>query len=156
MMPDAPAQPNGPMQNRMMAPQGSMPPPQGAPMGGLPPGAMMPPQNAMQAPQPAPAPAPTPEQIAEGRQHLNAVRESLTALAARPIGHLTKKDVFDEAATMLSKGAFSTPEAKQSLIVQLAAMPDDEPDIRKTIGRMLLHVTGVTAQFHGQYGQEAS
>ena len=141
LMPDAPAP-----QNAMMQPPG------GTPAGGMAPGGMMPPPNAMMAPQAAPAPAPSPAEIAEARKHLGAIMDALTSVASKPRGDLTKKDVFDAAAEMIAKGGFPTATSRQSLIVTLANMPDDEPALRKEIGRMMLRVAQVREAFHGVHG----
>lgn len=154
LMPDAPqagaqagAQASGP-QNALMRPQG------GPPGGGGMPGGMMPPQNALmaQGAPPAPAPPPSPEQVAEARKHLGAIMGALTKVAATPRGDLTKKDVFDAAAEMIARGGFPTAASRQSLIVTLANMPDDEPDLRKAIGRMMLRVAQVSDAFRGVHG----
>ncbi len=136
-------------QNRFMLPQDG--PPAGAPMAG----GIMPPQNAMMAPGAAPAPPappPSPEQVDEARKHLGAIMGALTSVAKTPRGELTKKDVFDAAAEMIAKGGFPTPASRQSLVVTLANMPDDEPSLRKEIGRMMLRVAEVQGAFHQVHG----
>lgn len=85
-----------------------------------------------------------PEQIAAARAHMGVVMEGLLGLAAKPEGSLSKRDLFNAAGEMIAQGAFSTPEAKQQLVAQLAQIPDDEASIRKAIGGQLMQL-GETA-----------
>ena len=126
--------PSAPMPNSPSA--GMMQGPQGPPMGG---------------PMPPPVP-PAPEQLKTARTHIGAVISGLRSLVDRPRGDLTKKDVFEAAAEMIAKGAFPTPESKQALVVQLAQMPDDEPDIRQMLGGMLLQTSHVQSAIHSMHG----
>ena len=137
MQPEQPQAPNPMMQG-------------GPPAGGPPPNQMMPGAG---GPQPPPAmPNPTPQQVAEFRTHIGAVVDGLLGLVSKPVGDLTKKDAFDAAAEMIAKGAFPTPETKQDLIVQLAQLPDDEPDLRKALGATLLNVSMIRAKLHEIHG----
>ena len=78
--------------------------------------------------------------------------DGLIALVSKPKGDLTKKDVFDEASTMIAKGAFPTPESKQQLITALANLPDDEMDIRKFLGKQLLALSTFRNHMHNSFG----
>ena len=62
--------------------------------------------------------------------------------------------MFDAAAEMISRGGFPTPESRQSLIVTLAGMPEDEPSLRKEVGRMRLRVAQARDAFHPVHGTD--
>lgn len=94
----------------------------------------------------------TPEDIAKGHKALDASITGLIKLVSMPRGELTKKDVYDEASTMISHGAFPTPEDKQSLIVALASLPDDEEGIRKALGKQLMAATDFQGKYHAAMG----
>ena len=95
---------------------------------------------------------PSPDEIKMHRQHVGAIVDGLRSLAAKPRGDLTKKDVFDAASEMIAKGAFPTPEAKQILIGELAKLPEDEPDLRKAIGGLLLQTSQTQQMLHQAFG----
>ena len=116
----------------------------------MPPGAMQGPPGGM--PPGPPQPPPTPEQLKTARTHIGAIVNGLRDLVNKPRGDLTKKDVFDAAADMISKGAFPTPESKQDLIVHLANLPDDERGLRTAIGGLLLQTGGVQDAIHQMHG----
>ncbi len=122
---------------------------QGQLMGNGPPVAPPGPANGIPPQMPPP---PSPEEIKTLRQHVGAVVDGLRSLAAKPRGDLTKKDVFDAASEMIAKGAFPTPEAKQGLIGELAKLPDDEADLRKAIGGLLLQTSATQQAFHAMHG----
>lgn len=123
-------------------------------------GQMMPPQapNAMGAPPGGgggpslPAPPPTPDMINTARTHIGAIVSGLTGVLAKPRGELTKKDVFDAASEMIARGAFPTPESKQMLISELANLPDDEPDLRRALGTLLLQTADMKHRIHAMHG----
>jgi len=94
----------------------------------------------------------TPEDIAKGHKALDASITGLIKLVSMPKGELTKKDVYDEASTMISHGAFPTPEDKQSLIGALAKLPDDEEGIRKALGTQLLAASQFQDKYHSHFG----
>jgi hypothetical protein len=95
----------------------------------------------------------TGSEVTDARGHLGAVMGGLLALAAKPKGSLSKQDVYNAAADMIGQGAFSTPQAKQALVAQLAQLPDDEGSIRQMVGQHLMRLAGVRQQFHSQYGE---
>lgn len=97
-------------------------------------------------------PPPQPDEIAGGHRALEATMDGLIKLVGRPQGELTKKDVFEEASTMISHGAFPTSEAKQQLIAELAKLPDDEAGIRKILGKQLLNLSMFRSHFHNTFG----
>ena len=109
----------------------------------------MPSAGPIQAP---PGPAPQPEEIAGGHRALEATMDGLIKLVGKPQGELTKKDVFEEASTMISHGAFPTPEGKQQLIAELAKLPNDEASIRKALGQQLLQLSMLRNHFHTAFG----
>lgn len=133
------------MQNMLMqgapqdAPEAQM---EGAPQGG-PPGAAPTPQG------------PSPEQIAQARSHLSIVLKGLMALAAKPRGSLSKRDLYNAAGEMIADGAFGSPEAKQGLIAQLAQIPDDEAAIREAVGSQILQLAHAANTMTQRFGQEA-
>lgn len=146
IMPEAPQPPN-----RMMAPQGAGMAPDGFGPGAAPMAA----PNAMMAPGGAPVPPgppPTPEEIMQSRKHVGVIMDGLLSLTSKPRGDLTKKDVFEAASEMIAKGAFPTPDSRQDLVVRLAALPDDEVDLRKALGQMLLGVASARGQLHETFG----
>lgn len=102
--------------------------------------------------QAAQAYSPQPEEIAGGHRALEATMDGLIKLVGKPKGDLTKKDVFEEASTMISHGAFPTPEDKQKLIAELAKLPDDEIGIRKALGKQLLALSTLRGHFHNTFG----
>ncbi len=102
--------------------------------------------------QPTQAIQPAPEEIAGGHRALDVTMDGLIKLVSKPKGDLTKKDVFDEASTMIAHGAFPSPESKQQLIGELAQLPDDEAGIRKILGQYLLHVAMFRDHFHNAFG----
>lgn len=109
-----------------------------------------PPPQAEGPPQPQASPA----QIADARAHMGVMVQGLLGLAAQPRGSLTKQTVFDAMGDMIAKGAFSTPQAKQQLVAEMAQMPNDEAAIRQIIGQHLLRLSGVRDQFHQMHGME--
>lgn len=113
-----------------------------------------PPGNPLSAlPAQAAAPyQPQPEDISNGHKAVDAVMDGLIKLVSMPKGDLTKKDVFDEASTMISRGAYPTPESKQQLIGQLAKLPADEEDIRQMLGQYLLAVSTFRNHMHNAFG----
>ncbi len=144
LMPDAPAQ--GP-QNGLQGAQGA------APGGGgmmASPNPMMPPGPAPGAP--TPAPMPTKAQIDEARKHSAVMVTDLAKLTAKPKGELTKKDVFEAASDMISKGAFPTPASRQALVVELAKLPEAEPELRKALGMVLLQASANREQLLAIHG----
>lgn len=125
------------------------------------PSQQMPPQpvqgNSFNTPSPAgpqaqPQAMPQPDEIAGGHRALEATMDGLIKLVGKPQGELTKKDVFEEASTMISHGAFPTPEGKQQLIAELAKLPDDETGIRKALGQQLLQLSMLRGHFHTAFG----
>jgi hypothetical protein len=117
------------------------------------------PSNAMMgAPSPSAAPSgfapppPTPEIVNQARTHIGAIVDGLTDVLGKPKGELTKKDVFDAASEMIARGAFPTPESRQSLIAELAKLPDDEPDLRKALGALLMQTADVKHRVHLAHG----
>lgn len=102
----------------------------------------------------APAKPPTAEQIAQARAHITPVVDGLMHLLAKPPGKLDKKAVFDAASTMISRGAFPTPESKQDLIGTLAKMPDDDLQLRKVLGELLVQTAANRAKFHAVHGAD--
>lgn len=117
----------------------------------------------MLMPQPAPdgqaAQAPpqvSPEQIADARNHMKVVSMGLADLAERPQGSLSKRDVFNALGEMIAQGAFSTPQAKQQLVAQMAQVPDDERAIRQMIGQHLLQMGVMQDHFAQNYPEEAA
>lgn len=111
--------------------------------------------QAPQGPPGGPAPAmPDPAGIADARAHMGVVRQALMGLAASPRGSLTKQSVFNAMGDAIAQGAFSTPQAKQQLVAEMAQMPDDEAAIRQMIGQHLLRMTAMQAQFHQHFGAE--
>jgi hypothetical protein len=128
------------MINQLM-PQGA---PEGAPMGAPPPGPQGPPQPAQI----------DPAQLADARAHSAAMMQHLMALVAKPKGSLSKQDVFNAAADMIADGAFSTPQAKQQLVAEIAQMPDDESAIRQAIGGHLLKIAQTRDLIHQHFGAE--
>src|SRR5512146_1692207 len=113
-------------------------------MGGAPAMAQGAPQGMPQGPrgggQMQGPPAPDPAALADARNHMGVMIKGLLGLAAQPRGSLTKQSVFDAMAEMIANGAFSTPQAKQQLVAEMAQMPDDESAIRQTIGQHLLRL----------------
>ncbi len=107
-------------------------------------------------PQAAPPQAqmPNPEQIAAARSHMSVVMDGLLSLTAKPEGALTKRDLYNAAGEMIAQGAFSTPEAKQQLVAQLAGIPDDEASIRKAIGGQLLAMGETAAKLDEHFPME--
>lgn len=97
-----------------------------------------------------------PEEIAGGHRALDATMDGLIKLVGTPPGELTKKDVFNEASTMIAHGAFPTPEAKQQLIAELAKLPDDEAGIRKILGKQLLNLSIFRSHMHNTFGPPAA
>ncbi len=123
---------------------------------------MMPQQGAsppMGGPQPASPPAPpaavTPEMVADARHQSKTLINGLLSLLNKPRGQLTKKDVFAEAADLISKGVFPTPQDKQALIAELAKLPDDnEKALRDAIGETLFHAAQHRSQIHAAHGPD--
>ena len=110
-------------------------------------------QQPQAAPQGAPPQyAPQPGEVEAGHRSVDAVMDGLIKLVSLPKGELTKKNVFDEASTMISHGAFPTPEGKQQLIGELASLPDDEAGIRKNLGQYLLSIAEFRNHFHNAFG----
>ena len=99
-----------------------------------------------------PQSAPQPDEIAGGHRALEATMDGLIKLVGKPQGELTKKDVFEEASTMISHGAFPAPEGKQQLIAELAKLPDDEASIRKALGQQLLQLSMLRGHLHTAFG----
>jgi len=98
-----------------------------------------------------PAYQPTQDEIGNGHKALDAVMDGLIKLVSLPKGELTKKQVFDEASTMIAHGAYPTPESKQQLIGELANLPDDEDGIRKMLGQYLLATATFRNHFHNAF-----
>jgi hypothetical protein len=94
----------------------------------------------------------TPEEIAQGHKALDVAMGGLIKLVSIPKGELTKKDVFDEASTMIAHGAFPQPEDKQHLITALASLPDDEEGIRQALGKQILAMSAFQQQYHSVFG----
>jgi len=114
---------------------------------------MLMPQQAAPAPLAQPAPqAPDPAQLADARTHVAAMLKGLSGLAAKPPGSLSKRDVFNAAADMIAEGAFSTPQAKQQLVAEIAQMPDDESAIRQAIGGHILRLSATRQAIHQHFG----
>lgn len=109
-----------------------------------------------QGPQGQPPGQPMPDQagIADARAHMGVVRQALMGLAQQPRGSLTKQAVFNAMGEAIAQGAFSTPQAKQQLVAEMAQVPDDEAAIRQMIGSHLLRMTQMQAQFHQHFGAE--
>lgn len=95
---------------------------------------------------------PNPEQIKTARTHVGAIVDGLTGVLGKAKGELTKKDVFDAASEMIAHGAFPTPESKQALIGELAKLPDDEADLRKALGALLLQSADVKHRITVMHG----
>lgn len=96
---------------------------------------------------------PSPQEKGLVKQRTGAVLDGLLALVAKPRGELTKKAVFDQAADMIARGAFPTPEAKQGLIVKLANLPDDEQQLRQALGQMALQIASIHHAVHTAWGE---
>lgn len=109
-------------------------------------------QPNIQQPPVAPAYSPKAEEIVGGHKAIEAAMNGLISLVSKPKGDLSKKDVFDAASGMIAHGAFSTSEAKQQLIGELANLPDDEPGIRKMLGQYLLQISEFQNHFHNAFG----
>lgn len=107
------------------------------------------PDPTQQAPQQAP---PSPEELGQARADVKAMTAGLMSLAAKPKGSLSKQDVYNAAADMIGQGAFSTPQAKQGLVAELAQMPDDETAIRQIIGQHLMFLAHAQDRIHATYG----
>lgn len=108
-----------------------------------------------QGPQGQPGqPMPDPAGVADARAHMGVVRNALMGLASQPRGSLTKQAVFNAMGEAIANGAFSTPQAKQQLVTEMATMPDDESAIRQMIGQHLLRMTQMQSQFHQHFGAE--
>jgi len=112
------------------------------------------PQVAPAQQQPAPAPQIDPAQVADARAHMGVMTKALMALAAKPRGSLTKQDLFSAAADMIADGAFSTPQAKQQLVAEIAQTPDDEASIRQAVGSHLLQLAQIREFLHQHFGAE--
>lgn len=93
-----------------------------------------------------------PSDIATGHKAVDATMDGLIKLVSLPKGELTKKHVFDGASEMIARGAFPTPEARQQLIGELANLPEDEPGIRKELGKYLLGVAEFRNHMHAAFG----
>lgn len=98
-----------------------------------------------------PAP-PSKAAVDEARKHSDVMVTDLAKLTAKPKGELTKKDVFEAASDMIAKGAFPTPASRQSLVVELAKLPDDEPELRKALGMILLQASANREQLYKVHG----
>lgn len=149
LTPDAPDNPMTQGVDHMVAPpsNGMMQGPMGAP-----PNAMM----GAPAPQGPPPTPPDPKAIEKARKHIDIMLSGLTKLAAMPKGTLTKKDVFSEAADVISKGCYDTPQDKQQLIAGLAALPDNESDIRKAIGAQIMQLAQAHEMIMRAFGPPVS
>jgi hypothetical protein len=112
-------------------------------------------QHRPSAPPPAFAPMakPTPQEVAQHRGELAVVLKGLVSLAHKPTGSLSKRDVFDAVGDMIAEGAFSTPQAKQQIIAQLAELPDNEAVIRQAIGTRIAAAADLRDRFHAQHGE---
>ncbi len=99
-----------------------------------------------------PAFSPQPDDISSGHKAVDAAMDGLIKLVSTPKGELTKKHVFDAVSEMIARGAFPTPEAKQQLIGELANLPEDEPSIRKELGKYLLSVAEFRNHMHAAFG----
>ena len=113
--------------------------------------------NAFQGPQQQqqqqpPQYTPQPDEIANGHKAVEATMDGLIKLVSLPKGELTKKHVFDSVSEMIARGAFPTPESKQMLIGELAKLPDDEPSIRKELGKFLLSTATFRNHMHNAFG----
>jgi len=116
-------------------------------------------QQLPQEQQPQPQYTPQQDEIAGGHKAVEATMDGLIKLVSLPKGDLTKKHVFDGVSEMIAKGAFPTPESKQMLIGELAKLPDDEPAIRKELGKFLLATAEFRNHMHNAFGppeEEAS
>lgn len=82
------------------------------------------------------------------------VMKSLSDVAAKPPGAISKRDLFNAAADMIAGGAFSTPQSKQQLVAELTQVPDDETAIRQMVGSHLLRLAQVREMFHQRFGVE--
>lgn len=109
----------------------SAPPMAAAGMQGMP--------GAMQGP-------PQPQDLQGALAHADQMTRALLSLSGKKPGTLTKKDVFGAAADMIKGGLFTSPDAKQQLIGELANLPDDEPSLRMAIGAHLLRMADVAPQ----------
>lgn len=85
-------------------------------------------------------PQAAPEEIAKGHEMADQFLESLTDLAARPPGQLTKQDVFQSAAGLIGKGLFADPQARAGLVQQLTSLPSDETALRQALGREIMQI----------------
>lgn len=94
----------------------------------------------------------SPDEISGGHRAIDAAMEGLLKLVSLPKGELTKKEVFDEASSMIAHGAFPTQEDKQQLIGALANLPDKEEEIRKSLGQFLLGLSTLRDHYHNAYG----
>jgi hypothetical protein len=132
-MPNALMQPqSAPVAPQPMMAQGA--PPQDAPMAPQAP-------NGLQGAPPPRAPPVSPQQLADAHKHADVLTKGLLTLTAKPPGTLTRQDVFSEAADMIAKGGFPTPESRQTLIAEMAKLPQDEPGIRKMLGQFLMQAS---------------
>jgi hypothetical protein len=91
--------------------------------------------------------------VAQHRGELAVVLKGLVSLAHKPTGSLSKRDVFDAVGDMIAEGAFSTPQAKQQIIAQLAELPDNEAVIRQAIGTRIAAAADLRDRFHAQHGE---
>jgi hypothetical protein len=94
----------------------------------------------------------TEEEIAKGHNALDVAMNGLIKLVSLPQGELTKKDVFDEASTMIAHGAYPDQDDKQHLITALAKLPNDEEGIRQALGKQLLAMSQFQQQYHSVFG----
>jgi hypothetical protein len=95
------------------------------------------------------APPPSPKQLRQFIEHADPVIKGLIELLNEPKGSLTKQKVADGAADIIAKGGFPTPEQKQALIVDLARVKNDDPDIRNDLTTMLTKLLDMRAQLVG-------
>lgn len=87
----------------------------------------------------APAPQmPTQQELQDAQGHLGRMIPGLLSLTSKPMGQLTRGDVFNSAADMIKGGSYSTPDQQQALVSHLAGLPEDEGQLRQIIGQHLL------------------